>query len=266
MAKTVLYASTDVSIRSSAAGSYIRGLEPNSLMIYDSSDAPVKKEYNEKMYTWIKVKYFYNSAGSPVVDASDTGWVARENTEAVDLERPTKSSVVKGNRFLTQVEMLINARYIFNYLYNQSGSDKWSATAILGALGNMEAESTINPGRWQNGIIDEKNSGYGLAQWTSPKKYFDWLPSGASRDDIDNQLDFLIHEVQTEDYWNSSGHSPAITFKDYIHNNKMSVQECAEYFLKCYEQPEDSSAKVVAQRAGAALKWSTIRNAMAGKF
>ena len=265
MSKTVRYTTTDVNIRSSAAGSVVRALDPDSLVIHDSSDAPVVRALNGTTYTWLKVTYFYPSAGSNIVDASATGWLARENTATVPTSRPTKSQTYKSNRRLTQREMLVNARYIFNYLYNQPGSAGWAAVSILGMFGNMEQESTFNPGRWQDGVVDTQNSGFGLVQWTPPTKYLDWIPSSASRDDIDYQLKRILYEVQNEIQWCPNKHSPSLTFEEYTHVDNLSVQECAEYFLRCYEMPSNVTG-VVDERGGAALKWSTIRNAMAGKF
>ena len=74
------------------------------------------------------------------------------------------------NAFLTDKEMGDNARYVYDYLTARG----WSPTAVCGMLGNMETESTINPGIWQN--LDDTNPelGYGLVQWTPSYKYINW--------------------------------------------------------------------------------------------
>ena len=46
-----------------------------------------------------------------------------------------------ANRYLTQAEMEGNAREIINY----ARQENWSKTALAAILGNMQAESTINP-------------------------------------------------------------------------------------------------------------------------
>ena len=52
--------------------------------------------------------------------------------------------MISNNKYLTQGEMESNAKEIYTYL-----SDKgWTINAISGMLGNMQRESTINPGLW----------------------------------------------------------------------------------------------------------------------
>lgn len=59
-----------------------------------------------------------------------------------------------GNTFnssehLTTEQQKINAYYLYSAL-----SDKgWTLNSICGILGNMEVESSINPGRWQSDRI-----------------------------------------------------------------------------------------------------------------
>ena len=76
---------------------------------------------------------------------------------------------------LSQSEMEVNATYIYSYL-NDMG---WTLNSISALLGNLQAESTINPGRWQNENVGSNSNGYGLVQWTPATKYFEWLPEGA---------------------------------------------------------------------------------------
>lgn len=95
------------------------------------------------------------------------------------------------SRELTQSEMEINATYIYNYL----GSRGWTANAIAGMLGNFEAESTINPGRYQGDV--ETGSGWGLAQWTPHAKYTDWCDeNGLVWHHMDSALLRIIYEFE----------------------------------------------------------------------
>ena len=57
---------------------------------------------------------------------------------------------ISANRYLNMDEMKVNARYISGRLLSQLDYN-----AIAGVLGNMQVESTINPGIWQN--LDEGN-------------------------------------------------------------------------------------------------------------
>jgi surface antigen len=100
-----------------------------------------------------------------------------------------KTAVTAKNEALTKTEMKANAKYIWNYL----GSRGWSLNAVAGMLGNMQHESTINPGRQQvNG------SGFGLVQWTPKTNLTDWTSAnGYAEDDIDGQLEKIINEKDT---------------------------------------------------------------------
>lgn len=78
--------------------------------------------------------------------------------------------MISNNKYLTQGEMESNAKEIYTYL-----SDKgWTINAISGLLGNMQRESTINPGLWQSLKEGNYSGGYGLVQWTPATKYTNW--------------------------------------------------------------------------------------------
>ena len=70
---------------------------------------------------------------------------------------------------LTMDQMKVNAKYIRSYLLDKG----WTDNAIAGVLGNMQHESTINPGRWQGENIG-KGPAYGLVQWDPYTKYTEW--------------------------------------------------------------------------------------------
>ena len=54
--------------------------------------------------------------------------------------------MISSNKYLTQKEMQENVNEIYTYL-NGKG---WTTNAIAGLLGNIQRESTINPGLWQS--------------------------------------------------------------------------------------------------------------------
>lgn len=98
-----------------------------------------------------------------------------------------KTTVTSEDRVLSRSEMEANAKYIWNYL----GSKGWSINAVAGMLGNMQYESSINPGRGQEG----GGSGFGLVQWTPKTNLTDWTSAnGYSDTDIDGQLERIIWE------------------------------------------------------------------------
>jgi len=144
--------------------------------------------------------------------------------------------VVTKNAYLTREEMTINANYIMNYLLQRG----WTKNAIAGMLGNMETESTINSGIWQN--LDAGNTalGFGLVQWTPATKYIEWATANNYNiTDINGQLERLQYEMDNGIQWIATDEYP-ITFAQF----KVSTQTpeyLAQAFLKCYERPKDQN-------------------------
>lgn len=107
-----------------------------------------------------------------------------------------KSTVTVKAEALTRSEMEGNAKYIWNYL----GSKGWSLNAVAGMLGNMQYESTINPGRHQVGSGED--GGFGLVQWTPKKKLTAWLTDhGYPEDDMDGQLERILWEKENNEQY-----------------------------------------------------------------
>lgn len=239
-----------VNVRSSAAGSVVTTIDHGNLMYDIPGVQPVQAVLNGTTYTWVNIYYYKINGDNSTTEGN--GWVATSTTTEVSTTVPGKSSVITSNAVLKQNDMLTNARYIYNYLIG----NKWSKGAICGMLGNMEMESTINPGRWQNGTVNTSN-GYGLVQWTPSTKYTNWLPSGADKGDIDNQLSRILYEVTNSLQWVSSKYSPSMSFSEYTKSTS-STATLAEVFLKCYEQPADQSSTVINKRKANGSKWSTL--------
>ena len=74
------------------------------------------------------------------------------------------------NRYLTLTEMRGNAQFIMSFFHDAG----WTKNAIAAMLGNMQVESTINPGIWQGMDEFDYDGGFGLVQWTPASKYIDW--------------------------------------------------------------------------------------------
>jgi hypothetical protein len=70
-----------------------------------------------------------------------------------------------------------------------------------GFLANFQVESGLNPGINEIApIVPGSRGGWGLAQWTGPRRrQFEAYAGerGAKADDLDTQLDFLMHELGT---------------------------------------------------------------------
>jgi hypothetical protein len=141
---------------------------------------------------------------------------------------------ISKNEFLTLDEMKINAEYILTYLLNEG----WTKNSICGSLGNMQTESTINPGIWQN--LDEGNEslGYGLVQWTPSTKYTNWCQDlGLVPGDMNSNLLRIIYEVENGLQWIATSDYP-LSFQEFIVSTE-SPEYLAQAFLKNYERPAD---------------------------
>lgn len=145
--------------------------------------------------------------------------------------------VVSRNGYLSLVEMQENALYIHAWLTSYG----WSTNAVAGMLGNMQTESTVNPGIWQN-LNPVPSNGFGLVQWTPSTKYTDWLaltyptliPS-----DINGQLLRIEHEVNNYLQWLATPEYP-FSFQEFK-TSSYSPEYLADAFLKCYERPANQN-------------------------
>lgn len=159
-------------------------------------------------------------------------------------------SFISKNAFLTEEEMTINARYIYRYLTSRG----WTGQAVCGMLGNMETESTINPGIWQN--LDEGNTslGYGLVQWTPSTKYTSWC---AERDLNPSAMGSALARIEWE-LANGEQYYPTDAYPLTFAEFKVSTQSptyLAMAFLLNYERPADQTQPA---RGTQAEKWYSI--------
>lgn len=110
-----------------------------------------------------------NYSGQPV-PPTPTGWIYKDGS-------------------LNQAEMENNATIVIDY-YRSQGINDYTIAAILG---NMQAESTIEPWRHETG-----GSGYGLVQWTPKQTLIDHVNILGLTDytNGDTQLKVIIREIQ----------------------------------------------------------------------
>lgn len=151
------------------------------------------------------------------------------------------------NGYLNIYQMQNNARYIYRYLSRKG----WSLNAIAGMLGNMQVESTINPGIWQS--LDEGNTsvGLGLVQWTPAEKLIAWCDSnGYDYLDMDAQLDRIIYEMKNNIQWIETDTYP-MTFEEFSTSTE-DVGILASIFLHNYER---AGVEVEQTRITYALNW-----------
>lgn len=154
-----------------------------------------------------------------------------------------------------------NEEKIWNYLYSLIKN----SYGVAGLMGNLKAESALNPINLQNSgnkklnLTDEQYTisvdngiytnfvkdsiGYGLAQWTywnRKQNLFNYAKSkGVSIGDLEMQLDFLITQELQKSYksvWNS-----ILVAK--------SVREASDIVLTQFEKPANQSDSVKLTRA-----------------
>ena len=168
---------------------------------------------------------------------------------------------------LTQAEMENNANIVISYFRSLGINDK----TIAGLLGNMQAESSINPEREEVG-----GSGYGLVQWTpvSTLQNSCNVLGLSPYNSGDIQLQVLVSEIEgnpasinkwystssfISNYYNSGATSDmiGITGTDFLNNSmNWTSDKLAIMFMASYERPSyDPSVNHYQQRMANALAW-----------
>lgn len=209
----------------------------------------------------------FTSFWNPRTGTTDTSSTATTSTT-------TSTGSLQGNEVTEQV---------YNYLTTTGGMTPFGAA---GLMGNLEAESGINPGIVE-GILAKKlgttsaqytadvdsgkiskndflhplgkQYGYGLAQWTSPGRkqgLYDLVKSrNASIADTKLQLDWLLQELQ------SSSYSPVYN----VLKSASSVKEASDVVLHRFEAPADQSGAVEQKRASMGQNWYNKYAGSSGK-
>ena len=157
---------------------------------------------------------------------------------------------------LAQSQMELNATYIYHSL-TASG---WSANAIAAMLGNMQSESTINPGRWEGNNVGS-GPGYGLVQWTPYTNYTNWVTGDPST--MDNNLARIDYEVANGLQWISTSAYP-MSFSDFKTSHR-DPYYLAMAFLKNYERPANPNQPVRGEQARAWYEFITGLHPWTGK-
>lgn len=136
-----------------------------------------------------------------------------------------------SNEYLNERQMWGNAKYIILYFEDLG----WTTQAIAAMLGNMERESTINPGLWQN--MDEGNlsGGLGLVQWTPASKLINWCDQwGLDYLSIEAQCMRIYYEFENGLQWIPTNAFPE-SFEEFSQSEE-DVAYLTECFLKNYER------------------------------
>lgn len=181
-------------------------------------------ETGDQTGTEICVKNYYVPSG---------GWTYHFRYPQPSEKPPAPAKWEKAEAaYLSESQKQNNARKIFDRL----SSYGWKLNPIAATLGNIEQESTINPGLWQSFAVGNTNLGYGLCQWTPATKIIGFAQDiGGDKSDGDLQLDYLHNETTTLGYW-VKRHGYDISFKDFQKSTK-DVKWLTSAFMWNYENP-----------------------------
>ena len=150
-------------------------------------------------------------------------------------------------------QMATNAKYIYAYLKAKG----WTANAVAGLLGNMQAESSINPGRWQSDKVDV-GPAYGIVQWDPHSKYINWCSEQGYSDpsEMDNNLARIIYELENQIQWYATS-KYNFSFSEFA-TSKESPAYLGAAFVLNYERPADQSESVQNYRGSLATAWYEV--------
>ena len=140
---------------------------------------------------------------------------------------------ITGNRYLSMTEMQNNADIMYAF-FTEKG---WTVNAIAAMFGNMQTESTLNPGIWEGltpPTAGQTKVGYGLVQWTPYTNYSDWAGDGW-QDNGQKEMERIIYELENHLQWISTSLYP-MTFRDFSQSDKPPAY-LAQAFLYNYERP-----------------------------
>lgn len=115
---------------------------------------------------------------------------------------------------LTKSQMEVSAFYIYSALTDKG----WTPEAISGLLGNLQHESTINPGRWESEAVGS-GPGYSLVQWTPYTKYTDWCAAEGRSDpsEMDNAIARILYELENGLQYYETDSYP-LSFREFTQN------------------------------------------------
>lgn len=160
---------------------------------------------------------------------------------------------ISGNYYLSQAEMENNALEVTAFGY----ANGWTKNAISAILGNMQAESGINPGIWES--LTPYGGGYGLTQWTPYTKYSNWATSEGYtwQDNGQAEMERIAYEAANDLQWFYNAEVdryPPMTFAQFLVSND-HIYDLSNYWLWFYEHPLDPYAGTQAIRQGYTQNW-----------
>lgn len=141
-----------------------------------------------------------------------------------------------GNFWLSLEQMEVNVSEFYQLM--KSRHPDWEEKPIAGMLGNIQTESTVNPGIWQN--LDEGNLdlGYGLVQWTPASKYLDWCTANNYQPGtLVTSLLRIEWEIENHQQWiPTSYYNHSFTY--FLTDTNLTPYQAALVFVRNYERPD----------------------------
>lgn len=146
----------------------------------------------------------------------------------------SKDDIINSNKYLSVEQMYNNAIYIASYFFQRG----WTLEAISGMLGNMQTESNMNPGIWENLDTGNTARGFGIVQWTPATKLIEWANGqGLNYKDIDTQLARIEWEKDNGVQYYATDSYPE-SFTEFTQSEK-TPEYLAYAFLNNYERPAE---------------------------
>lgn len=140
---------------------------------------------------------------------------------------------ISSNTYLSMSDMTINAQYILDALQAQG----WTKQSVCGMLGNMQTESTINPGVWEGLIVGRMDKGYGLVQWTPSSDFFTWCTQqNLTPSAMDTQIKKIEYELAHGEQWQTTS-TYSMTFTEFTKSTQ-SAQDLCKVFMWNYERAQ----------------------------
>lgn len=130
--------------------------------------------------------------------------------------------------------ILNNAENIYDLLHYYG----WSHKAICAVLGNMIAESTMNPAQGEIGKKYLSSWGYGLCQWTPSTKYTSWAQNNNHNIYLATFQIRFLDDTGANEWIINPNYNYNLTWSQFINYNSTahSVEWLAMAFFRNYER------------------------------
>ena len=150
-------------------------------------------------------------------------------------------------------QMINNAQEYANAMIARGRSKE----SISADLGNIQSESSINPGRWESDNIGNLSGGFGLVQWTPATNYINWATAnGYARTDPQGQIEWIANVTGPAGQWIPTSAYPMSWDEYKVSTN--SPEDLASAFLRNFERPGDIPGTEPGRRSQARFWYDTL--------